>query len=396
MEQHKEEIFVFVVCGSREHIDTLHFSLKALKKFSKKRIIIVTDSSRNELAVEHSEIIDVRTPTEYNHHQASIYLKTGLHKFLPKGNLYCYLDTDVVALSTEVDTVFEQYQSPIAFCTDHCKMDAFSPIAMYCDCTIEHITGKEKLRVLIEDCEKKFEIEKKHYNEIMNEINQNVIDIKKSKNYFLYKLQYALPNRFYYLNSKYKLEKKTGKWFKTNGREISLSYISHIHTIENKLNYRFDTNDDEWKNEKGASLVHLRCNHLHQKIKEKFNIDIHQSDWQHWNGGVFLFDDKSHTFLDSWHTKTKAIFQDITWKNRDQGTLIATVWEFQLQNHITLKREYNFLADYNHRTMQYIGNMEFTFTDSDEIFKPVFIHIYHHWGDLQWHVWNDVTKYISE
>ena len=31
----QKNIFVFVVCGGIEHIDTLHYSLEALKKFSK-------------------------------------------------------------------------------------------------------------------------------------------------------------------------------------------------------------------------------------------------------------------------------------------------------------------------------------------------------------------------
>jgi hypothetical protein len=48
-------------------------------------------------------------------------------------------------------------------------------------------------------------------------------------------------------------------------------------------------------------------------------------DWQHWNGGVFLFDDSSVEFLSSWHEKTvMRIFDLPNWKTRDQGTLIAT------------------------------------------------------------------------
>ena len=129
-----ENIFVFVVCGAKEHIDTLHFSLTALKKFSKLRIIIVTDKSRNEEDIRHTEIVNVDTPSQLDHHQASIYLKTGLNKFLPKGNNYCYLDTDVVSVDSKVDDIFELYQSPITFCTDHCTIDEFSPSAISCGC----------------------------------------------------------------------------------------------------------------------------------------------------------------------------------------------------------------------------------------------------------------------
>ena len=53
----KNQVFVFVVCGGAEHIDALHYSLKALKKYSSKRIIILTDSKRNEIArdVRHGQ-----------------------------------------------------------------------------------------------------------------------------------------------------------------------------------------------------------------------------------------------------------------------------------------------------------------------------------------------------
>src|SRR5690554_2272480 len=105
--------FIFVVCGAREHIESLNFSLQALKKQTDNEIIVLTDSKRNSLKIAHSNIIDIATPTHLNHHQASIFLKTSIHKYLPKGNSYCYLDTDVVALDKSVDAIFEQYQAPI-------------------------------------------------------------------------------------------------------------------------------------------------------------------------------------------------------------------------------------------------------------------------------------------
>ena len=83
--------FIFVVCGAREHIDTLHFSLEYLKKYTSNEIWVLTDTSRNELPILHDKIVDVQTPGEFNHHQASIFLKTGIHHYFPKGNRYCYL-----------------------------------------------------------------------------------------------------------------------------------------------------------------------------------------------------------------------------------------------------------------------------------------------------------------
>ena len=63
--------FVFVVCGSKEHIDTLHFSLHYLKKKTKNTILVLTDTLRNEISIQHEHIIDVQTPKEFSHHQAS-------------------------------------------------------------------------------------------------------------------------------------------------------------------------------------------------------------------------------------------------------------------------------------------------------------------------------------
>jgi hypothetical protein len=77
----KNNCFVYVVCGDKEHIDTLHYSLLFLKHFSSNKIIVLTDSSRNETPVIHDSIIDIKTPEKYNNHQASIYLKTGVNQF---------------------------------------------------------------------------------------------------------------------------------------------------------------------------------------------------------------------------------------------------------------------------------------------------------------------------
>ena len=122
--------YVFVVCGAAEHINTLHFSLKALKKVSQCPILVLTDTRRNEIPVEHTDVIDIKTPDHYTHHQASIFLKTGVHKFLPKGGSYCYLDTDVVAINTNADDIFDQKKGVITFSTDHCKVRKFSPYAV--------------------------------------------------------------------------------------------------------------------------------------------------------------------------------------------------------------------------------------------------------------------------
>ena len=67
---------------------------------SKNKIVVITDSGRNEIKIDHNNIIDIETPREFNNHQASIYLKTSINKFLEKGNNYCYLDGDIVRITS--------------------------------------------------------------------------------------------------------------------------------------------------------------------------------------------------------------------------------------------------------------------------------------------------------
>ena len=102
-------IFVFVACGNNSHINTLNFSLKYLKKFSSNKIIVVTDLSRNNDNIEHNNIINIKTPKNFDNHQASIWLKTSLHNILPKGPLYCYLDSDIIAVNQNCNKIFEQF-----------------------------------------------------------------------------------------------------------------------------------------------------------------------------------------------------------------------------------------------------------------------------------------------
>ena len=147
-----------------------------------------------------------------------------------------------------------------------------------------------------------------------------------------------------------------------------------------------------WFNEKGENIFKLRCDHLKEYIKNKFGIDIKKRKWQHWNGGVFLFNDSSHKFLELWHTKTMNIFEDPKWKTRDQGTLIATAWEFGLNNHKTLSKKWNFIADYYNPQLKL--NKDKTKISDDSFrtsYEPAFIHIYHNFGLKGWSIWDWVA-----
>lgn len=133
------KIFVYVVCGSEKYIKTLHLSLKHLKPLTQNEIIVVTDSSRNQLAINHDQIIDVRTPEHFDNHQASIYLKTSLHRYVDLEHDYCYLDSDVIAVRDGIDTIFEHQYAPVTFARNLTTLEGnvtrFSPWAVNCSCT---------------------------------------------------------------------------------------------------------------------------------------------------------------------------------------------------------------------------------------------------------------------
>ena len=207
--------------------------------------------------------------------------------------------------------------------------------------------------------------------------------------------------RFLFTLNKFKLDEDTYflRWKKiwVDGNGDTILYTKPrrlIALIEKETSWRWDKDQEKWFSPDGHDIDNLICDHLTQYIFDKFRIKVRDLNWQHWNGGVFLFDDSSHAFLESWHTKTLAIFEDSKWKTRDQGTLIATAWEFGMQDAKTLPIEFNFLADYNHPTLHYLKNFTFSFNDKDQEIKPHFLHIYHQWGNIAWDVWRDVETYV--
>ena len=119
----------------------LHRSLEFLRSRTALPIIVVTDTRRNEIDIDHSTVIDVQTPDRLNHHQASIFLKTGLHRVLPPHRDYVYLDTDIVAVAEGVDRIFDHQMGPVSFAPDLPLLEScvatFSPWAVKCSCMEE-------------------------------------------------------------------------------------------------------------------------------------------------------------------------------------------------------------------------------------------------------------------
>lgn len=385
--------FVFVVCGAKEHIDTLNYSLLALKKFSKTSIYVLTDTSRNKEKINHDAIIDIPTPKKYDAHQASIFLKTSLHKYLPLEGIYCYLDTDVVALNSNVDTIFSKYTPPILFAPDHCKANEFSLSATHCGCQQQFNDWQNELQSLFkqhqslsrppENLEKKKQLE------------QKLIAIKKNKIHYQWiSWRFNWARRKFKLSSDFIFDKKTRVWHDKFNHPVLYENKteSAIDIIEKNSRFRCDKTDLKPWTFEGKNVFAPQCTHLHEAIKKQFGIEVLQADWQHWNGGVFLFDEKSHAFLNDWHNMTLQIFELPEWKTRDQGTLIATAWKHQLENHPVLPHEYNFIVDYGHQKRIHKGNLLFDILEVKKNIYPHFIHVYHHWGDPHWDVWQEIES----
>jgi hypothetical protein len=68
--------------------------------------------------------------------------------------------------------------------------------------------------------------------------------------------------------------------------------------------------------------------------------------------------------------------------------LIATAWEFGLSTHPTLPKQYNFVADYNNKGVL-VDTKKDELTDDGFATrcKPSFVHVYHHWMDHSWSIW---------
>lgn len=383
--------FVFVVCGDEEHIDTLHFSLRYLRKFSENEIVVLTDSTRNAKPVEHSNIVDVQTPKEFSHHQASIFLKVGIHRHLPKGENYCYLDTDVVAISHEVDDVFNEFIAPIRFAPDHCSVNKFSPIAVDCGCLKTKLPVRRDLQARLDAADAKGtpKYEKKtrligHFQELKENLP---LRLKTA-------IRYALAWKTFRLNDEFYLDKRQRIWF--DNENTPIIFEAATKQIEEETGLKYDRSKLTWVDKNGFDIWLDDCDHLIDRIKEKFNISVTTRNWQHWNGGVFLFNDESHDFLESWFKKTMGIFEDPQWNTRDQGTLVATAWEFGLKDHPTLDRKWNFIADhYNHGMRLNADTGAFTEDGFRTTYHPAFVHVYHHFGDTDWYIWNWVLDQLD-
>jgi hypothetical protein len=385
--------FVFVVCGAKEHLDTLSFSYSVLQAKTTHPIYVVTDNSRNEYLLQYPNLVDVRTPGHYNHHEASIWLKTSLHLLLPAHKIYAYLDTDVLAYSKNPDGIFKEYMDPIRFAPDHCKMPNFSPYAVNCGCM------------------DLFENKRKEVDQLLKELDplsgspDPIVIAAREKLFKVFQqsktrgklpvgfyIRYFLSWPYFNINEEFRLDRRKKMWI--DKKNNAVMHKVNMRKVAKQSGLKWNYLHNEMALPDGRNLWSNYCSHLPELIRKKFNVNITNAQWQHWNGGVFLFGPASKDFMDTWHQYTLEIFADPEWKTRDQGILIATVWKLGLEDHPTLDQKWNLILDYYYPNIRVLDNGEITL-DGKKIIQPEFVHIYHHWGDTKWEVWNKVMDHIK-
>lgn len=386
-----KKAYVFVVCGDKEHVETLHFSLKSFRKKTKFPSIVITDSKRNELPINHEHIIDISTPEHLDHHQASIFLKTSVHKYLPKGGIYVYMDSDILAVGEHCDQIFDEFIPPIRFALDHCNMPLFSPASVNCDCKKEYDELIGGIKNYVDGLDHYQFSEDAKIIAQRDVLKRRLVEVFNHKIKFLqkgFKGFFSWP--VFTFDKDYKYNRKEKVWYNSDHQPI-MTQVDWS-KVAKKFDLKYDFFTMQIKNKKGKSIWVNQCDHLKEYIKNKFDIDISKNKWNHWNGGVFIFNDSSHDFLNFWHNATMEIFKDPQWKTRDQGTLIATVWKFQLENQTPLAEQWNYICDYNNVLFGFRPEDGTLTKDKRKYTKPQFVHVYHHFGDISWDFWNWISK----
>jgi len=389
--------FVYVVCGAKEYIEQLNFSLRYLRHFSIYPIVVVTDKSRNEAAIEHETVVDVKTPEHLNNHQAHLFLETKLPYYLDlnENDICCYLDSDIIALNENINEVFEHYKPPVTFAKDHCTIDFFSPKIMNCDC-FEDYKNKEELFWMVSNMLPQIEVSdeatsnaivlKNYFNLLRNNPFPNIHSILK----YLLQRYFFRESEFIFFNFIFK--RSNHCWYDLKGNIISYDFKHYNKEIFKKTGVYY--NGKYWVNTK-KDLIKPQlplCNHLREYLIHTYNISIPQN-FRHWNGGVFLFGLKSKEFMDYWHqaTMTESVKGEIKYYD-DQGTLVLTSFKFGTEKNPSLPVRFNFIADYNNKATRWDSNRGYTYNDFKTIFSPAFLHIYHHWGDDTWDIWQSVIS----
>lgn len=387
----RQRTFVYAVCGEARFINELSLSLHALRLNSKASIIVVTDKNRNEIEIPWSNVLHVDTPTHFNNHEASIHLKTSLHRILPRGPRYCYLDSDVFAMSQAVDNIFYATTSAVSFAADLSSLHQFSPYAVNCGCMQENATERRQINELLAQAYQFVSGSRGGWSPSDYERNAKG-RITRAKAYITERLTPRSASQM----GESRNDIWSAFWYESNAQR--LHQCNHaIRFVEKSSRWRRDRRRQSWISPSGNDVFNPRCNHLVEAIQNTFDIHVSQACWRHWNGGVFVFDHRAEAFLDAWHEKTIRIFDLPVWRTRDQGTLVATVWEFGLQDQPLLPTHYNCILDAN-RGSTMVGSDGGSLTTDAFLttIRPTLAHVISRVGDSSWDVWRWVHAHAFQ
>lgn len=379
--------FVFVVCGHANLIRELHVALAALRRHSRADILVVTDSRRNEIPIVWADVIDVATASILDHHQASISLKTRVHRLVPPGRRYCYLDSDVFATGAEVDGVFTSMNTPVAFASDLIRLHQFSPHAVRCGCAEANAAERKELAAMLT------EAYPLSYAAAQAgpKSGWTPADFEANAARVLVRWRAYLAHRLTPASASQQGDSDAARWrsYWYESHSLTLREPEHVAAfVERTTAWRRDRRRQSWISPAGNDVFDMSCGHLVAAIRESFGITVNRSRWQHWNGGVFLFDERGHAFLDAWHEKTMRIFGLPAWRTRDQGTLVATVWEHGLEHQRLIPSRFNCILDPSvGATMASQAGDALTTDAFLTTVRPVLAHVLRASGDSAWPVW---------
>ncbi|MBW1987966.1 MAG: hypothetical protein JRI97_00325 [Deltaproteobacteria bacterium] len=399
-----EKAYVFAVCGPREHVETLAVAIRHLRAFSRLPVLVVTDPGRNEIPIRHDAVIPVAPPERLSHAQAAIWLKTSLHRILPKGPRYCYLDADVLAVRKGVDKVFSAAAEPVAFAPDHCPIEEFGPYAFDCGCLAAMRERTRPLLNMLQELDRSLGVVTPELVEKKRELDRLVAWYMTVAGRLALlpgifgELARAAWWRWFlrlYVKGEFVRDHDRRTWSDASGRLLSDEnlHLALAREVKEKLGFWFDQDTGAWRDSTGQNIFQCRCGHFMEAAQKTFGVTITDPKWVQENGGVFVFDQRGARFLETWHRHTMQAFDEPGWTVRDQGTLAVTTWDFHREHAPRLPVEFNFIADYHKNELRYRGGLVFDLPGRKRI-RPRFIHVYHEFGRKEWKVWQDIEQSI--
>lgn len=185
-----------------------------------------------------------------------------------------------------------------------------------------------------------------------------------------------------YVNIPKKLDNRSGAIF------LKTNIHNHINLLDNNKYLYLDSDIIANRNDIDSIFLHdidsicfsndhtnldtfspcaVKYGHITDHLKKIFDVHISKEYIQP-NGGLFLFNKSAELFLSKWYDNCLKILSDpIVWSTRDQGALLATIFQLHMQNNHRINNLYNYIIN-NTDTSPSIESLE------KKLVNPYFIH----------------------